>query len=168
MLPAMGGEIRVRRLVPEDWKVWRDIRLAALADAPSAFGASLAEEQRFDEARWRRRLLPSSGMAAVALDGPAAVGLIGGWTPEWTDAVQLVALWVDPAARGQGIADALVTEVIDWSTEHGHPRVELRVTNDNNAARTLYLRHGFIPTGDIEPLDSNPTLGAELLVRELS
>ena len=167
MLAAMGAEIRVRRLGPDDWKVWRDIRLAALADAPNAFGATLAEEQRFDEAKWRLRLTPSSGMAAVALDGPNAVGLIGGWTPEWTDAVFLVATWVDPAARRQGVADALVAEVLNWSRDHGYPRVELRVTDGNDVARRLYLRNGFLPTGDIEPLDSNPSIGAELLVHEL-
>jgi RimJ/RimL family protein N-acetyltransferase len=160
--------VRVRRLEPDDWQLWRDIRLAALADAPYAFGSTLAREQAFDEARWRRWLSPENGMTAAAfLDGEPA-GIIGGWTPEGTGTLLLVALWVDPAARGHGAGDALVSEVAGWAAEHGYPVVELRVADGNDAARNLFLRNCFTPTGQREPLESDPTVGTELLVREVS
>ena len=166
MLPTMT--VRVRRLEPDDWQLWRDVRLAALADAPYAFGSTLAREQAFDEASWRGWLSRENSMAAAAfLDGDP-VGVIAGWPPEGAGGLLLVALWVAPAARGHGAGDALVTEVANWAAEHGYPRVDLRVADGNHAARTLFLRNGFTPTGRREPLESDPTVGTEFLVRELS
>jgi GNAT superfamily N-acetyltransferase len=158
--------MRIQRLAPDDWKLWRDVRLAALADAPYAYGSTLAREQEFDEAAWRHRLAPANGMTAVAIDGDDTVGAIGGWTP--ADVVHVVAAWVAPSARGTGVGDALVTEVLDWAREHGYPRVELRVADGNDSARRLFLRNGFHPTGRREPLESDPTVGTEYLALELS
>ena len=47
-------QVRVRRIDETDWRVWRGIRLAALAADPHRFGSDLATEQSYDQARWRR------------------------------------------------------------------------------------------------------------------
>ena len=41
----MPAEITVRRVRAEEWERLRETRLRALADAPMAFGATLADEQ---------------------------------------------------------------------------------------------------------------------------
>lgn len=46
--------VAVRRLTSGDWEMWRNLRLAALADAPHIFHGSLEEERAYGEARWRR------------------------------------------------------------------------------------------------------------------
>lgn len=162
----MGSE--VRRLEPDDWKLFRDIRLSALADAPYAFGSSLAREQGFDEAAWRSRLSPDKGVVVLAFVDGETVGCIGIYTPPDTGEAMLVAAWVRPAARGGHTANALVTEVLDWSRERGFDKVVLRVADGNDRARKLFLCHGFTPTGEREPLESDPSIGTELLVRTLS
>jgi GNAT superfamily N-acetyltransferase len=144
----------VRRLGPEDWRVWRDVRLAALAESPGAFSSSLDKEQGYAESDWRDRLEPARGLKAVA-DGGA--GLVGGWVPEDRGgAVELYSMWVRPDRRGQGIGDLLVSEVVAWATGNGHPRVDLWVVDGNKVAERLYRRHGFEMTGENVPHPTYP------------
>jgi hypothetical protein len=55
-------------LTPDDWRTWRSIRLAALADAPDAFGSRLEDWTDADEGRWRDRLSIPGAVDLVALD----------------------------------------------------------------------------------------------------
>ena len=64
--------IELRVLTPDDWRIWRRIRLAALAEAPYAFGSRLADWQGDGdrEERWRARLgIPGSFNVVAVLDG---------------------------------------------------------------------------------------------------
>lgn len=160
-----GDRISVHRLTPEDWSTWRTIRLEALADAPHAYGSSFAREERLDEADWRRWLEPSNGVVVIARLGERVVGGVAGFTAPGADVVLLVAMWVRPGLRGLGISDALVREVFAWARETGWSRVELRVADGNAAARRLFGRHGFEPTGRTEPLASDPGVSTEILAR---
>ena len=49
-------QLELVRLTPTAWREYREIRLAALAEAPFAFGSTLAEERRLRAADWRARL----------------------------------------------------------------------------------------------------------------
>jgi hypothetical protein len=51
-----------------DWRVWRSLRLAALAEASGAFGSRLADWVDADEGRWRKRLVIPGTIDLVALD----------------------------------------------------------------------------------------------------
>lgn len=50
--------IALRILDEHDWRVWRQLRLKALEEAPYAFGSTLADwqGQGDTESRWRERL----------------------------------------------------------------------------------------------------------------
>ena len=131
----------VRRLRPDDWETFRDVRLRSLADSPDAFGSTLEREQGFTEDDWRQRV---SGPVYVVLDpAPVAVGGIVG-----RDGVgQVWGMWTDPAHRGRGHA----RRILDVLTPL-HERVQLHVNLANPAARTVYERYGFVGTGEVEPL----------------
>jgi GNAT superfamily N-acetyltransferase len=168
----------VRQATPDDWAVLRDIRLTALSEAPGAFASSYAREAAFTEQAWRGRLTERSatffgypGPASAA--GPAApagrplpggsatrvapAGLAGVVILE-DGAADLVSMYVRPTARGQGVGVALVSAAIAWAGARGHQALFLWVTESNAPARLLYERHGFTPTGEHQPLPSDPSI----------
>ena len=66
--------------------------------------------------------------------------------------VQLVSLWVDPTRAGVGVARSLIRAVASWARDRGAGGVVLFVQEANAPGRALYLRAGFRPTGDREPV----------------
>src|SRR5258708_39325174 len=46
----------VRRILPDEWQVYRQVRLTALAEAPDAFMSTLGREQGFGEEIRRQRV----------------------------------------------------------------------------------------------------------------
>lgn len=153
-----------RRLTGEDWPVLRDLRLAALAGAPQAYGSTLAIEESFDEATWRRRL--DTAWWVVSVRDGAYAGLAGMVLAE-KDMPMLIGMWVSPEHRGHGVSDALVVGIVRWAAEKRWSRLVLRVADGNDAARKLFLRHGFLPTGQRAPLESDPRVRTETLSRAL-
>ncbi|MFG1858449.1 GNAT family N-acetyltransferase [Actinomadura geliboluensis] len=164
-------DVAIRRLGPADWRTWRDLRLAALRDAPSAFSSSLERELGYDEQRWRAGMAPERGVKVAARLGGADVGIAGGYVTRPGQAGQpgeaeLFGMWVAPAARGTGVADGLVDAVVSWAEQHGL-RLQLWVVTGNIAARRLYGRHGFELTGTTEPHANDPRLCEHQMVHAL-
>src|SRR5262245_14544682 len=88
----------------------------------------------------------------VAEDDDGLAGVVGGFRRLDPGEVQLVSLWVDPRARGRGLAQSLIRKVAGWARGVGAERVFLFVQEANMPGRALYARAGFRPTGDREPL----------------
>lgn len=140
-------EIVVRKLTEEDWRTERSLRLAALADAPSAFGSRLADAERFGEREWRSRISGQARFAAL-LDGVpvGTAGWASGMDPFPEDAALVVGVWVAPEVRGRAVGDRLLHAVIDdVGAAAGLARILLCVMRDNEPAVRLYRRHGFRP-----------------------
>jgi RimJ/RimL family protein N-acetyltransferase len=88
----------------------------------------------------------------VAEDDEGWVGVVGGFLRHDPTEVQLISMWVDPRARGQGAAYALIHAIATWAQERQARRVVLFVQEVNTAGRSLYLKAGFHPTGDRMPV----------------
>ena len=88
----------------------------------------------------------------VAHDGGAVLGVVGGFRRLDPGEVQLVSLWVDPDARGRGVARSLIRAVATWARDRGAADVVLFVQEANAPGRALYVRAGFRPTGAREPV----------------
>lgn len=137
--------ISARALTSEEWRTWRELRLAALRDAPEAFDATLADWQGAGdtELRWRLRLEAVSANVVADLDGHDA-GMVSATAPDSDGAVELISMWVAPFARGQGVGDSLVQAVLQWASAAGAIRLRLRVAAWNAPAMALYRRNGFV------------------------
>ncbi len=134
--------MELRVLSPDDWKLWSDVRLQALADAPEAFGSTLAEWSAANQDRWRQRLA-AVPFNVVAFVDDVAVGQASG-THLVDERVELISMWVAPSARGSGLADALVAAVKDYATRVGARVARLSVRRNNDRAIDLYERTGFV------------------------
>ena len=134
---------RFTRLSESDWRVFAVIRLRALTDSLGESDPQYRKEITFTAAQWRRRLRDHAQFAALIGDRP--VGLIGA-QQENPDSVYLYSLWLDPAARGRGLARPLVAAAVDWARDQRVRTVTLRVAADNVAARGVYESLGFTAT----------------------
>jgi len=124
----------------------RAIRLRALADAPDAFGSTLADGERRSAEDWEAQIeaLPTF----VWRDGGADLGMVRGAPHDRDlDTGYLISTWVAPEARGRGIGAALVREVLAWARGRGLRHLLLDVGVPNGPARRLYERLGFVATG---------------------
>jgi ribosomal protein S18 acetylase RimI-like enzyme len=157
--------VEVRRTQAADWQELRELRLRALADAPDAFSGTLEQAVALPQEVWRQWAEGGPASADfLAHEGGVAVGMVGVFgEPNAPGRMQLVAMWVDPRHRRRGIARALADQVVRWASERQAREVILWVTDTNTAARMLYERVGFRPTGEREPLPSNPALTQSLL-----
>lgn len=145
-------QIEVKVLTPDDWAIWRELRLTALADAPYAFGSRLADWQGDGdrEERWRARLeIPGSYNLVAALDG-APVGMASGVPGPHDGVVELISMWVGAAGRGRGVADRLVRTVEEWGLRAGAGVLRLNVMPDNVRALAFYRRIGLAEAGEEE------------------
>ena len=158
--------IEVRRAVVEEWPLVKETRLRALAEAPYAFGSTLARELGFTDEVWRQRV--GEGDWFLARAEGRVVGLAAAVTEEAHPRErQLVAVWVDPAHRGSATATSLVEAVCARARARGAAAVSSWVADGNSRARRLHERIGFRSSGERRPLPSNPDVGEERLLLPL-
>lgn len=167
-VPPSLAVIEIRRARAADWQALRDIRLAALAADPDAFGSTLERELGFGEAEWRDRTGTSANFLAVDAGRPVAIAA-GYLDPECCapDERLLVSMWVEPASRGRGVAAQLVDAVLAWALADGAQALKLQVTVGNDRARRLYERLGFRATGALVPMQREPRILEQWMVRRL-
>lgn len=137
----MGGVVILRVLTLDDWPLWRAARLAALSESPDAFTAGLADWHRGGEEQWRARLALPGAHNVVAVRDAEPVGVARGVPGE--DGYELRSVWVAPVVRGLGVGDRLLAAVEGWALQAGARSLRLTVLPGNEAAASLYRRHGY-------------------------
>jgi GNAT superfamily N-acetyltransferase len=102
----------------------RAIRLRALADAPTAFGSTLAQEESFPERVWHERAargaVADDLVTFIAERDGLWIGLATGLAedPDGSGPV-LAGMFVDPDERGHGVGRGLVEAVAAWARASG-------------------------------------------------
>ncbi len=139
--------MRIDRLDEDDWERLRLVRLAALLDAPEAFGTRHEDVLTWPEATWREQIRRLATF--VAAEDDRDVGMVRGIRhADLDDATYLISMWVDPSARRKGVGSALIGEIGVWTLGIGRRRVFLDVRTQNVGAARLYRANGFAPTGE--------------------
>ncbi|MFI6299241.1 GNAT family N-acetyltransferase [Nonomuraea sp. NPDC050790] len=150
-------EFTIERLTTADAERLREVRLRALTDAPDAFGSTYEREAAFPMETWADRLANPDAAYFAATSGGEIHGMVCGLA-ERPEQVHLLSMWVAPEARGAKVGSRLVDEVVAWARGRQAQEVELWAVDVNAAARGLYAAKGFLPTGEVMALPSNPAL----------
>jgi RimJ/RimL family protein N-acetyltransferase len=136
--------MKITQIGPADWEKFRSVRLASLADSPSAFGSRYADWVDATVERWQSRLTDVP-LNFLAEDEAKVIGVASG-QPVGDDWVELMSMWVDPTVRGTGVASRLIHAVTGWAADQDL-RTYLMVRSDNIRARRAYERAGFVDAG---------------------
>jgi GNAT superfamily N-acetyltransferase len=127
-------------MVPFQAPVARTLIVAALADLGERYGGS-GDDTPIDPAQFD----PPHGVFLVAwLDG-SPVGC-GGWRSfaDTTDLAELKRMYVTPAARGRGVATALLRAIEESARQQGRKRVILETGERQPEAIALYEKAGYV------------------------
>lgn len=147
----MYPELRIRPFTEADAETFYALRLRALTEEPEAFGRAAAEYAGTPLAAVAARLRTTDDAFTLGAWTPACVGIAGFARETGVKTRHRGMIWgvyVAPAARGQGIARALMQEVIARAAAlPGLEQIHLAVTATNVAAGALYRSLGFVRYG---------------------
>jgi RimJ/RimL family protein N-acetyltransferase len=143
--------VDIRLVRPGEGHRLRELRLRALADAPDAFGATLAGDEQRPADFWE-------GQEVVIAERDGAwLGMAGLFVdPDMPAIARIWGTWVDPTARGTGAGRALVGAILERARAAGLARAELTVADRVPAAQRLYEAAGLRRTGHSYPMDRDP------------
>jgi ribosomal protein S18 acetylase RimI-like enzyme len=139
--------IQIRGLAPADAALYRDIRLEGLRCDPEAFGSTFEAENARPLTFFSERLGGSAAFGAFR--GSELVGIAGLLIREGQKEAHkglLVGMYVRPSARKSGVGRRLVETVVEFA-RHRVELVQLAVVSENEQARRLYERLGFVKYG---------------------
>jgi len=161
----------IRAFAPDEWRLYRDARLAALLDSPDAFGSTHAESAARGDSAWRDRLRTidaATDVPIAALRDGEVLGMA--WATRASvesEIAHLYQMWVAPNARGEGVGRRILERALDWARTQGVRRMLLAVTIGGASARRLYESIGFRADGEPEPLQPGSALQVQPMALDL-
>ena len=137
-------KVGVRRALPEDIDAVVDMFVAVVEE-----GRWLGTQAPVDrDTQYERFLHDATSDEAVSLVAVVDSEIVGHARVDLAPyKVAGLGMMVDARWRGRGVGGALVRAAIDASRDLGAHKVALQVWPHNEAARRLYLRHGFVEEG---------------------
>ncbi len=154
--------IAIEPITLQNVAVFKEIRLCALQDTPSAFGSTYARESQISDDEWKSRVTRwngESGIGFLALENGVACGIAGSFLhPDDLTRAQLISMWTAPSHRQRGIGRMMIDEVTAWARLRGATVLDLFVVSSNESAQHFYEGLGFVRTGRNLPYPHDPAL----------
>lgn len=150
-LDTLRGTVIIREGTLADVVQYRELRLFALEESPTAFSADLQTNRNLPMSHWENRLRPDPhGTMFFAEHDAKLIGLTGvrqGESAKTRHAALIISVFVRPEWRGLHIAERLVESGCRWAKERGAEMVKLAVMTTNTSAVRCYERYGFTVYG---------------------
>jgi ribosomal protein S18 acetylase RimI-like enzyme len=135
----------IRLFTPEDFALWKAMRLEAVKEHPHAYGSSYEEESQVPDEQWKERLRKNYIFAFM--DGENAVGMAGYYLQageKRRHRGMVYTVYVMPEYRGRGAMDWLLSAIEYHARDQGAEQLHLEVGTYNDAALRCYERNGYV------------------------
>jgi len=150
------GAIIIRAALPSDVIQYRELRLFALQDAPTAFSADYQTHLSRPMSFWEGRLnFDEYGIIFFAEQAGNLIGMTGirqRESPKTKHSAEIFGVYVRPEWRGLRIAEGLMDLCIQWAKAREVNILKLGVMATNTSAQRCYERCSFKIYGT-EPRD---------------
>lgn len=138
-----------REIRPNDWKQYKEFRLAALKSPDArAFGGSYEKEVVKTEEEWRSLFNGSKPRFFYGcFDGEKIVSVAGAYfnqdNEEFIKEWILVGVYTNPEYRGKGLSSKIISVILTELISKGVKKVVLYVNTKQGQAIKLYEKLGF-------------------------
>jgi RimJ/RimL family protein N-acetyltransferase len=138
------GDYVLKRFEASDWKLYRAIRLKALAISPAVYGSHYQLEWEFDDQYWIDRLENDKNAIWGLYHKDELVGVTAANSnPDDPEEVRFTHSFILPEHRGKGLSALFYKARIDWARERHIKTVIVTHRGGNDASRAANQRHGF-------------------------
>src|SRR5512141_1310040 len=142
------GKVLVREAKPADAIPFRELRLGALQDSPTAFSADYQKNLSHPFKHWVEMLTmqPEESTILLAIHEGKLIGMTGivrGNSPKTRHSAMIWGVYVKPEWRGMHIAEELIQSCLKWAKARKIVLAKLGVVSVNTSAIRCYERCGF-------------------------
>lgn len=134
--------ISFKKVSPDDWQKFREIRLKGLQTDPQAFGGTFESESQENEEYWKERFSNPERCFYAAENGNIFVATAGSKKIA-EDNWMIIAVYTLPEFRGKNISQELINRLVDEAKIKGATKVSLMVNPIQESAVKLYEKMGF-------------------------
>jgi len=147
------ANVQVVKLTPDEWRLYKQIRLESLLVEPQALASSYADVVKRPKSQWQERLIEAragkKSWLLFAKENERIIGMIGAYIGEESDVVEIISVYVTKEKRGLGAATALMEAILTEVAKFGAFRkAVLTVNAGQTAAVALYRHFGFQIVGE--------------------
>ena len=138
-------------LKPEDWRLFKSVRLMSLQTDPTAFLHSFTEEEKYSDEEWENKI--SSELFTMYVDKKDSnIAAFAGVKRESSDRFEHSAIvgpfYTLPPFRRQGMGGALLSKILeDLRSDNSTKKALLYVNETQKEAISLYQKIGFQKAG---------------------
>lgn len=140
--------ISIRRIQIGESELFRQMRLNALRESPSAFTSTYESALNRSSESWNEQAdntaEGSDRATFIAFSGDSPIGIAALYRDkERIDTGEILQVWVSPEHRGKGVALHLLHSVFQWARNNGFRTVLATITQGNARALRFYQKCGF-------------------------
>lgn len=148
----------IERIKAEDWQKYRELKLKALLEEPTAFSTIFEEERNLEDDDWIDKVskfaLSERQRVVVAKRDENIIGMMGvifDSSVKRKHIARIVSVFVPRAFRGKGLSRKLMEALLANIQEVDYIRkVKLTVNANQEPAINLYKSFGFREVGKME------------------